>query len=183
MLVFRKATIADAVAIAQLHATSWRQNYRGAFSDTYLDEEALDDRMQVWADRLTNPPMNQFVCVAEYDNSIVGFVCAYFNDSSEYGTLLDILHVSLEMKGKGFGKQLMGLVAREIDINYPEKGMYLWVLDQNLDAHYFYEALGGEKIETVEGHDISDRPVMKVRYYWPSMETLLTKVDSKTIRP
>lgn len=143
MLVFRKATISDISAIAELHAISWQQNYRGAFSDTYLDKEALDDRMEVWADRLTNPATNQFVCVAEHDNSIVGFVCAFFNDSDAYGTLLDNLHVSSAMKGKGIGKQLMGVVADKINLGYAEKGMYLWVLAQNLGACDFYKALGG----------------------------------------
>lgn len=39
MLVFRKATIAYANDIAELHTTSWQQNYRGAFSNSYLDKE------------------------------------------------------------------------------------------------------------------------------------------------
>jgi len=169
MLVFRKATIADAPDIAELHATSWQQNYRGAFGDTYLDEEALDDRMEVWADRLTNPAANQYICVAEHDKSIVGFVCAFFNDCCTYGTLVDNLHISSAMKGKGIGKRLMCVVADEINLGYAEKGLYLWVLEQNLGACDFYKALGGEQKETVTGHDIGDRPVMKVRYYWPSM--------------
>jgi len=176
MLVFRKATISDAPAIATLHAKSWQQNYRGAFSDTYLDNEALDDRKAVWANRLTNPAANQFVFVAAYDTSIVGFVCAFFNNSNTYGTLLDNLHVSSAMKGNGIGKNLMGRIANELDSSYLETGMYLWVLEQNDGARHFYKALGGQEKETLAGHDIGDRPVMKVRYYWPTMAELLAKV-------
>jgi len=117
MLIFRKATERDASSIARLHATSWKQHYRGAFSDTFLDTQALEDRSRVWSDRLINPVSNQFVSVVEHDASIVGFVCAYFQDSTEYGTLLDNLHVSMAMKGKGIGKQLMGIVANEIKMN------------------------------------------------------------------
>lgn len=179
MLVFRKATISDISAIAELHAISWQQNYRGALGNTFLDEEALDDRLQVWADRLNYPAANQFVSVAEYNKSLVGFVCAYFNDSAAYGTLLDNLHVSLAMKGKGIGKRLVSLVANEIKANYPQTGMYLWVIAQNSGARHFYDALDGEKQETVERHDIGDRPLILVRYYWPSMEKLLTKVTAK----
>lgn len=135
--------------------------------------------MEVWAGRLTNPAANQFVCVAEYDKFIVGFVCSFFNDSDTYGTLLDNLHISSAMKGKGIGKRLMGVVADEINLGYAEKGMYLWVLEQNLGALGFYKALGGEQKETVVGHDIGDRPIMKVRYYWPPMVELLAKMTTK----
>lgn len=180
MLIFREAITSDAPNIAQLHATSWKQHYRGAFSDVFLDTQASDDRFRVWSDRLNDAKSNQFVSVAEIDSSIVGFVCAYFQDDNRYGTLLDNLHVSRAMKGKGIGKQLMGLVAKEIQMGYPESGMYLWVLEQNSDAHKFYEAMGGQKIETVVGHDIGDRPVMKVRYYWPSVEKLLVRAKPKS---
>lgn len=179
MLVFRNATIEDAPVIAELHATSWQQNYREAFSDTFLDKEALNDRMQVWVDRLKNSNANQFVCVAQYDKSVVGFVCAFFKDSFAYGALLDNLHVSSAVKGNGIGKRLVSLVANEIKINYPETGMYLWVLEQNSGARHFYRALDGEKKETIESHDIGDRPVMIIRYYWPSMVELLAKVTTK----
>ena len=174
-LVFRRATIDDTRAIAELHARSWQQNYRGAFSDTYLDDEALADRMKVWADRLGHPAVHQLVYVAEFEKCVVGFICAFFKDDVQYGTLVDNLHVSSEMKGKGIGKQLMNLIANEIKRGQHEQGMYLWVLEQNSGAHRFYTALGGEKKETVPGHDIGDRSVMKVRYYWSSMEKLLSK--------
>ena len=39
MLVFRSATEKDAKGIAALHAKSWQQNYRGTFSDYFLDKE------------------------------------------------------------------------------------------------------------------------------------------------
>jgi hypothetical protein len=49
---FRHATADDVAAIARLHAQSWREHCRGAYSDVFLDGEALADRLAVWGGRL-----------------------------------------------------------------------------------------------------------------------------------
>lgn len=69
-MIYREATVADAQAIATLHADSWRSNYRGAYLDSFLDGDVHQDRLQVWQARLSAPAANQFVVVAE-----VGFWC------------------------------------------------------------------------------------------------------------
>lgn len=179
MVVYREAAPSDTEGIASLHVTSWQQNYRGAFSDAFLDAEAILERRLVWEGRLKNVDVQQFIRVAEEDGNIVGFVCAYFDHSPEYGTLLDNLHVASEMKGKGIGTNLMALVAKEVQNRCPQKGLYLWVLEQNKKAHDFYSRLNGEKIETVSGNDIGDRPILKTRYFWRTMEALLTRSDKR----
>lgn len=175
MIRFRTATKKDVKGIAALHAKSWQQNYRGALSDEFLDEKAPSERLNVWESRLGNNDADQHVIIADNDNEIVGFVCVFLNHSEKYGTLLDNLHVSSETQGKGIGRQLMNLAAEEIQRQLPDSDMYLWVLEQNVNAIGFYETLGGEKIETVEEMDIGDRPVIKTRYYWKSLEKLLFK--------
>lgn len=45
---FREATGADAMAVATLHAESWRAFYRGAYRDEYLDGDVFEDRLRVW---------------------------------------------------------------------------------------------------------------------------------------
>ncbi|WP_339714440.1 GNAT family N-acetyltransferase [uncultured Kriegella sp.] len=179
MVVFRTATPSDIEGIAGLHVTSWQQNYRGAFSDAFLDAEALIERRLVWQERLTSIEPRQFISVAEHEGAIVGFVCAYLNHSREYGTLLDNLHVASEMKGMGIGKSLMALVANESEERYPNSGLYLWVLEQNKKAHEFYTHLNGEKIETVSGNDIGDRTILKSRYFWSDIKTLLKRVKKE----
>lgn len=51
--------------IAQLHADSWKRHYRGILTNTYLDSEAIDDKLLIWQTRLTNPPFNQHIVLAE----------------------------------------------------------------------------------------------------------------------
>lgn len=174
-VAFREPGPSDARAIADLHAKSWQQHYRGSFSDSFLDSEVHSERLQVWSDRFQKPAENQWVCLAEKDNELLGFACVFFNGSPEYGTLLDNLHVSFKMKGKGIGTRLMGKVAEEIETRYPGTAMYLWVLEKNKDAKHFYRALKGKQIETIEGTDVGNQKVIKSRYYWPSVNVLIRK--------
>lgn len=43
----RQATIKDVAVIAELHAASWRQSYRGVLSDEYLARDVVADRKLV----------------------------------------------------------------------------------------------------------------------------------------
>ncbi len=64
---YREATADDVEAIAQLHADSWRRNYRGAFRDAFLDGPVVGERRTVWAERLTRPASSRYTVVAEQD--------------------------------------------------------------------------------------------------------------------
>ncbi|MBT9188094.1 GNAT family N-acetyltransferase [Zobellia russellii] len=172
MVVYRYAMLEDALAIAQLHTKSWQENYRGVFSDNYLDELALSDRQKVWRDRLGTPSLDQKVIMAEKDGVMLGFACVFLNQDNTYGALLDNLHVSAETQGLGIGRHLMARVADEVEKSTSDKGVYLWVLEGNKLAQGFYDSRGGKRLETVEGNDIGDTPIMKVRYHWSSLEKL-----------
>lgn len=175
MIRFRSANESDVKGIAALHVKSWQQNYRGALSDEFLDDKAPSERLKVWESRFKDINPDQKVIVAENANEIVGFVCVFLNHSQEYGSLLDNLHVSSAMQGRGIGYQLMNLAANEIQNHLQDSDMYLWVLEQNVKAIKFYKSLGGEEVETVHEMDIGDRPVTKSRYYWKSLEKLLVE--------
>ena len=176
MVTYRKATPLDYKNIAELHVKNWQQHYRGNFSDHFLDVEASLEREGVWKDRLNNPSANQLIFVGELDNEICGFACAYLDDDPLYGTLLDNLHVLGTAKGMGIGKHLMGLVAQEANKKDPNAKMYLWVLQDNLDAIGFYERLGGFNVETVIGNDIGDKEVLKCRMVWNSLKGMVKLV-------
>lgn len=55
MVTYRPAQKEDAGKIATLHARSWQQNYRDAFSDHFLDTEVFEDRHKAWNKRLGAP--------------------------------------------------------------------------------------------------------------------------------
>ncbi len=153
-MIIREAAVSDVSAIANLHADSWRNTYRGAYSDAYLDGPVFDDRVKVWAERLSSPPANQYVVVAEDGGEVVGFACVYGNHSVEHGSLLDNLHVKQDLQKSGIGKQLVVEAARWCAANYPAQDMYLGVLEINANAQAFYRRLGGADV----GGDTTDEP-------------------------
>ena len=164
--------MADAMAVAMLHAESWRLHYRGAYRDEYLDGEVVEDRIRVWKDRLLAPAPNQFVVLAEEDDDLIGFACAYGGYDERWGSLLDNIHVRPEHQGSGIGAALVAEVAAWCRKNYAGCGLYLWVLEQNRSAQRFYQRLGASD----QGGELSEPPgggqTQSRRYAWKTVPAL-----------
>jgi GNAT superfamily N-acetyltransferase len=164
----RTATATDAAAIARLHAESWRDAYRGALRDAYLDGDADAERLHVWTERLGAPAPNQYVVVAtDAADAIVGFACAYGEDDAEWGTQVDNLHVRRAHRGHGTGRTLLAEVASWCMRSFTNSGLYLWVLEQNAPARAFYERLGGSAEDTSTWNPPGGGEVLLRRYTWP----------------
>jgi ribosomal protein S18 acetylase RimI-like enzyme len=170
---YRPANRDDIEPIASLHADSWRRHYRGAFSDSFLDGDVEADRLAVWADRLRQPRPDRRTIVAEQTGRVVGFSHVVLDDDPTWGALVDNLHVTHELKGRGIGSRLMAESAAVVVERTPTSGLYLWVLEQNRAAQAFYQALGG----TCAGSEPDEPPgggtVIGLRYVWPDPSTLL----------
>lgn len=172
----REAQESDADDIARLHAASWRTAYRGALSDAYLDGPIEAERAQLWRGRIEQPTGNQYVVVAESAGHMVGFACAYGAEDKRWGTFLDNLHVTPDLKRRGIGAQLMDAVAAWSGKFYPGQGIYLWVLGSNLAAQRFYARLGGENAGTDWWTPPDGSALPKIRYAWRSAEALTAGV-------
>lgn len=171
-LKLRHATVQDAEEIALLHADSWRRNYRGMMRDEFLDGDMVQDRLSVWSERLLSGTPNQLVVVAEDGGAIDGFVCVFGDDDARWGSLIDNLHVRRDIQGRGIGRQLMHEAAGWVAINYPDRGLYLWVMQANDNAQRFYERLGGTN-QGAEVHENAERGAAHVfRYAWSDARTL-----------
>jgi len=171
----RIATLKDSNQIAELHARSWRESYRGIFSDTYLDSAVWEDRKKCWFDRLSDPKPNQYVLVLTDSDSIEGFICAFGNYDPIWGTFIDNLHVSSSFKRKGLGKLLMQKVANWTMQNFPYDGLHLEVLEKNASAQSFYKSLGAVHQETrLWAPPFSEQKVKDLLYIWITPEQLVT---------
>jgi GNAT superfamily N-acetyltransferase len=163
---FREATDRDAKAVATLHAESWRVHYRGAYRDEYLDGGVALDRLRVWEERLSTPPRNQFVVLAEEDDDLVGFACVYGGEDETWGSLLDNIHVLPGHQRRGVGAGLLAEIATWCRTNHAGCGLYLWVLEENREAQHFYQRLGASD----RGGEISEPPgggqIHGRRYAW-----------------
>lgn len=172
LVIYRRAQPGDAEAVAMLHARSWRENYRGALSDAFLDGDLPGERLGVWVERLRDPLPSQFVQLAVDGTSLRGFVCAYGAHDSQWGSFVDNLHVVAGSKRSGIGSSLMRQAGAWLSGHYPGLGVHLWVLEANSTARHFYEQLGARNagVFTTETH--GGAMVRSCRYAWPDAESL-----------
>jgi len=176
---YRSADARDALAIAGLHADSWRRNYRGAYSDAFLDGDVGADRVALWTDRLTDIRDDRFTILAQRGRDVVGFIHTALDADPAWGALVDNLHVAHELKRSGIGRRLMGEAAATILQRRPGEGLYLWVLEQNEPAQSFYAALSGRCVEQAfadpPGDDLTrlNGTPVKFRIAWADPAALL----------
>jgi GNAT superfamily N-acetyltransferase len=173
----RSASRADAERIAMLHADSWRRHYRGAYADEFLDGDVVADRRAVWSERLAQRGDRTCTLVAEEDDELLGFAHTIFDDDSAWGALVDNVHVVHTHKRRGIGTRLLARSAAEVAKG--SGGLYLWVLEQNVDAQAFYRSCGGSCVGRravsspggVPGR-LCGSPV-GLRYVWPDPFVLI----------
>jgi ribosomal protein S18 acetylase RimI-like enzyme len=161
------ATPSDADSIAALHADSWRRHYRGAYLDSYLDGDVVVDRQAVWRSRLVQPGTLQFTVIAREGDEVLGFAHTILDEDPLWGSLLENLHVRSELKRSGIGSRLLSETAQRLIRLRPGGSLHLWVLQQNEAAQAFYDALGGERVETkLRGPFPGGGRAMSHRYHW-----------------
>ncbi len=113
-ITIRPIVAADAITVADLHATSWRDAYRGMLRDEYLDGDVADgtpaglDGAARRTGRLATTASSR-----RRETGPVGFVYMLGGDDATWGTLIDNLHVLPGLKGRGIGRRLLEAAALE----------------------------------------------------------------------
>lgn len=82
---------------------------------------------KAWKFRLTNPPENQNVIIAETDSTLSGFLCVFGGLNSEWGSFIDDLHVDNIFQGLGVGTGLMLQASTCLQKHFSGCGVYLHV--------------------------------------------------------
>lgn len=172
MIRLRPATVADAAALARLHAESWRSAYRGMLGDAYLDGDVHGERTAFWQRALASPPANQHVIVAQEGGDLVGFVSLYGDDHETWGTRIEAVHVAPGRKRQGLGARLMAEAAAWCEAAHPASGIYLHVLQPNVPALRFYERLGARNAESGVWKALDGGEVPEFRLVWASPQAL-----------
>jgi len=89
------------------------------------------------------------VIIAEYQGGAVGFALFFTNYSTflaKPGIYLEDLYVQPEMRGRGFGKQLLSYLA-QLAMERDCGRLEWWVLDWNQPARDFYHSLGARSMD------------------------------------
>ena len=139
-LVIRQANISDCPLILRFikELADYEKLLHEVVSDVPTLEESLFGEKQ-----------HAEVVIAEYQGEPVGFALFFHNFSTflgRPGLYLEDLYIQPEMRGKGFGKILLGyLGALALERNCGR--LEWWVLDWNQPAKDFYQSLGAEPMD------------------------------------
>jgi ribosomal protein S18 acetylase RimI-like enzyme len=138
--VIRPAGVADAEAIAALHAESWRAAYRGLLPDRRLGSALDHDRRRRWRVALAKARPRDVVLVADGGQQLLGFVAVWA--ARKVPALVDNLHVLPSLRGQRIGEHLLRAAARRLRAHGIPRA-FLWAFVANRSAIRFYKRLGG----------------------------------------
>lgn len=140
-MLLRPAQPEDAMAVAQVHVSSWQAAYRNILPDDYLNQLRPEDRAAVY-DFATPDPLKPRTIVAVEEGpppAIHGFATTMpvtDSDMPGYGELC-ALYVDPQHWGQGLGVALVS-AARAQMLEHGFRNAILWVLTGNVRAERFY---------------------------------------------
>jgi GNAT superfamily N-acetyltransferase len=166
----RRATVADAAAIARIHVETWRTTYAGILPNAYLVGLHRGRQAAGWRRSLVAQRGGKLTLVMEEAGTgIVGFASAGPARSGELPPDSDVrgelyaLYVGGDWQGQGYGRALLQGVLANLFENDP-CAVIAWVIDAN-PARFFYEAMGGVRLasrqERFAGADLDE-----IAYVW-----------------
>jgi ribosomal protein S18 acetylase RimI-like enzyme len=172
-VVLRRATAADAAAIAALRIDSWRASYTGVIPDSYLDDMNVDESTELWLRILSAPgAKTTAVFVAEVDREIVGFSAGMMlvEKKFDFDAELTATYLKPAAQDQGLGTRLVRMVADSFQ-TLGANGLLVWVLSENKAGRQFYEKLGGELL-IEQDFSWDDLDLKEVGYGFRDLTTL-----------
>jgi GNAT superfamily N-acetyltransferase len=169
-VLVRRATVADAAAIAAIHVATWRVAYRGHVPQEHLDDLDAARSERGWATGLRDAQPPGATAVLVDDGTVIGFVnfsaCRDDDcDPTEVGEV-NAIYLSPRHWGTGGGRLLMAAALREL-ARAGFREAILWVLATNARARRFYEAGGWRPDGAVKTDDSRGFPLVEARYRRP----------------
>ncbi len=173
-IIVRRASAADASAIAQVRVDSWRSTYRGLIPDAYLDAMQVEASTALWDRVLTSGPNATSIFVAEHGTDVVGFSCGAPLHPPKHGFDAELAAVYLrrEFQRAGLGRRLVAAVA-EAQRAQAATGLLTWVIAGNKPARAFYEGLGGALI-VEQPFQWDGMDLVEAGYGWHDLSALAT---------
>ncbi len=144
---------------SHIYALSWKAAYQGIVPQQYLDELSLER----WTPFLQESPYLGFV-LKDDEKFIATSSISPARDETmqDWGEIIS-LYALPEYFYRGYGKKLLSFVLSELKGKGFEK-VYLWVLEENVQARAFYERNGfvfnGDKTNIT----IGGKSLVEVRY-------------------
>ena len=167
MIDVRAAVPDEADAIADINVRSWRQTYRGIIPDAYL--AALDQT--AIATRVRDATLRQSATILVAGRpDVCGFSwLSRSRDDDATGETAEIvaIYVDPDFERRGIGRALV-LASCDAARSQGFTHVSLWVVEQNVRARAFYDALGFVADDTMKiTNQWGGTPIREVRYVRP----------------
>lgn len=165
-MYIRKAELNDVIDISRIHALSWKAAYKSIVPQKYLDELKED----FWVDAFNNWIKNDILTaklIFNDDNIPVG--CAAYGNSRDkslpdWGEIISV-YIRPDFFKMGFGTCLFNAVIQDMK-NMGYSKIYLWVLENNLNAKRFYEKQGFTDVSDKCYCEILGKTLTDIRYIY-----------------
>jgi ribosomal protein S18 acetylase RimI-like enzyme len=135
----------DAVDLARVHITAWRETYSGLLPKAYLESMSLARHAKRWSRQLLHPCAGEVVLAAEARAGLVGYCAGGTPRSAEGQAEVFTLYLVKAAQRRGLGRRLLRSTARVLAAN-GAASLELWVLNDNWPGREFYHRLGGRPI-------------------------------------
>jgi L-amino acid N-acyltransferase YncA len=164
----RRATAADAEAIAVVHVDSWRAAYRGIVPEPILDGLSVERRAQFWRESIAAEPEGP-KWVVERNGRVFGFAAggAARDDDVATGTgEVYAIYLDPGAWSQGLGRRLFAAAVDDLR-RHGFGPLVLWVLTANARGRRFYEAAGWRPDGSSRMLDFDGTPIEEIRYALP----------------
>jgi len=170
MIVLRRASLADADTLGEVHVAAWHETYAGLIPDAVLAALDVRQRAAMWRQGIAG---STDVHLAEQAGEIVAFGASGPQRDASLPFVREIiaLYVLRRAQRQGIGRRLLAAMAREM-LAAGHGSALLWVLDTNQPARCFYAALGGREIAR-RTQQRDGFAAVGVAYDWDDLATLL----------
>lgn len=162
MPTVRKAEIADAERIGEIHVRSWQEAYRGILPAEFLSSLSIEARAERWRTELAALDGKNVALVIEEESSVNGFARLAPSPDQNVGEV-QAIYLDPDHWRRGLGRILM-TSAEESLASLGWNEAILWVLEDNKSARRFYES-GGWRVEAHRALlKIGGADVQEIRY-------------------
>jgi ribosomal protein S18 acetylase RimI-like enzyme len=162
----RRATEADARAIAEVHVRTWQHAYRGLIPAHVLDSLSVERREEFWGSEVRLLPPDRRPWLADAEGTVAGFVSvgpSQDADATSSTGEVYAIYVDPDCWDRGVGRNLLAHGERDLAAHgYTEAT--LWVLTSNERARRFYEAAGWTTDGTERVANIAGAELHEIRY-------------------
>ena len=166
-VTFRQATVADSLAVAQVHVQSWRESFTGIVPQSFLDKMSVEKRAQSFRTRFA-AAFYRMIIAETPANGVVGF--ADFGKGREtnrpYQAELYAIYLLSDFQRQGIGTKLFTLGVESL-VADGMNSMYLIALEVS-PYKSFYEKMGGRIVDR-EAVEIGGTKFTELIYGWDSL--------------